>query len=353
MKKIFTVLFLVSSFAFGQNGDFESWTGGVPDFWTTIDGGITVVEETTTTHGGSSSASIDVTTGSQASTDFRQDYDVVDGSIYNFSVFVNHTEGNLKVRFYIDDYHNYSTNTITGAWQEITYSYTATATETIEIGLRFYDQSGFDGAEIVYVDDFTVNGGALPVELTTFSASVVDNNVALNWETATEVNNYGFNVERASAPLSMTSPKDWKEITFVNGHGNSNSPKSYSFVDNTVHNAGKYFYRLKQVDIDGSYEYSSMVEVDLTAQLDYKLNQNFPNPFNPTTSIQFSLPEASQVKLVVFNVIGEQVAELVNKNMEAGNHNVEFNASELNSGIYVYKIEANGFVQIRKMILVK
>ncbi|MCP5062357.1 MAG: T9SS type A sorting domain-containing protein [Ignavibacteriae bacterium] len=232
-------------------------------------------------------------------------------------------------------------------WKFFSFTWPMTAPDSIEgITIKISPWGFLGTVDGIMIDDFSfVN--PLPVELTTFSASVNNNNIELNWETATEVNNYGFNIER------KLETGDWNKVGFVNGHGNSNSPKNYSYVDNTVNNAGKYFYRLKQVDIDGSYEYSSTAEIDLTAQLDYKLNQNFPNPFNPTTNIQFSLPEVSQVKLVVFNTIGEQVAELVNENMEAGNHNVKFNASDLNSGIYIYQIEANGFVQVRKMILVK
>lgn len=187
----------------------------------------------------------------------------------------------------------------------------------------------------------------LPVELTTFTANVVENNVSLIWETATEVNNYGFDVERKE------ELGNWNKVAFIEGHGNSNSPKYYSYNDKSVSTSGKYFYRLKQVDIDGSFEYSDQVEVNFGAPNDFSLNQNYPNPFNPTTSIQFSIPSESRVRLSVFNVIGEEVAEIVNNNLSAGIHTVEFNASNLNSGIYFYKIEASNFIEIRKMMLVK
>ncbi len=187
----------------------------------------------------------------------------------------------------------------------------------------------------------------LPVELTTFNVNIIEKNkIQLTWETATEVNNYGFNIERKS------EIGEWTSLGFVEGHGNSNSPKSYIFVDNEL-GIGKYSYRLKQIDIDGSFEYSKEIEIDLNTPIEYSLEQNYPNPFNPTTSIQFSIPNSVQVKLVVYNVIGEQIAELLNKEMEAGYHNVQFNASNLNSGIYIYKLETSNFSKTMKMLLLK
>ncbi len=171
LSRLLIAVCLVSVFALSTNaqsivvnGDFESWTAGVPDGWTTIDAGITVTEATSPIHGGSKSASVDVTTGTQANTDFRQSVNVVGGTDYDVSVWVYHTEGFVKARLYVDTYLNYSDNTITNAWQELTYTYSAASDGTVEIGLRFYDQSGFDGAEIVYVDDFTMTpvGGGGP-----------------------------------------------------------------------------------------------------------------------------------------------------------------------------------------------
>ncbi|MCB9250182.1 MAG: T9SS type A sorting domain-containing protein, partial [Ignavibacteriales bacterium] len=209
----------------------------------------------------------------------------------------------------------------------------------------------------------------LPVELLSFSVSLFEGTkTRLKWQTATEVNNYGFEIEKqfldAKASFSVidipSEDGEWKKIGFVQGHGNSNSPKYYSFTDHKI-NSGKYAYRLKQIDIDGKFEYSDIVEIDLGLPTEFSLSQNYPNPFNPTTSIKFNLPTDSNVKLSVFNVLGEEVAELINNNLQTGYHSVEFNASELNSGVYFYKIEAgdpsagsgHGFVQIRKMMLLK
>ncbi|WP_412559715.1 carbohydrate binding domain-containing protein [Winogradskyella sp. MIT101101] len=178
MKKKYSLIFLaflcfvVSGYGQVANGDFESWTGSTPDSWTTIDGGITTAEETTIVHGGSSSANINVTTGTQASTDFRQTVALVNGDNYTASVWVRHTEGGMRARLYIDGYQGYSTPANTTTWQELTYTFTATST-SIEIGLRFYDVAGFDGAEIVYVDDFTLtnNSGTPSCSITDISLS--------------------------------------------------------------------------------------------------------------------------------------------------------------------------------------
>ncbi|MEO8230913.1 MAG: T9SS type A sorting domain-containing protein, partial [Ignavibacteriota bacterium] len=162
---------------------------------------------------------------------------------------------------------------------------------------------------------------------------------------------YGFEIYRAhtSTPLSVT---EWEKIGFVNGNGNSNSTKNYSFEDKFV-TSGTYSYRLKQIDNDGQFEYSKTIEVDLGAPKKFELSQNYPNPFNPTTTIRFSLPEAGNVKLTLYDILGQEIKTLVSAFKEAGVHTLNFNAGDLNSGIYLYKIEANGFSQTKKMILVK
>jgi len=187
----------------------------------------------------------------------------------------------------------------------------------------------------------------LPVELTTFAVNVVsDNQIKLNWETATEINNYGFNIERSSAE------GNWSKIGFVEGHGNSNSPKLYTYVDNNAVGSNKFTYRLKQVDIDGTFEYSSEVEIEIIPET-YTLEQNYPNPFNPTTSIRFSLPEAIDTKIVVYDVLGKVVATLVNEKLDAGYHSVDFTSKDLVSGLYIYSIETANFTNVKKMLLLK
>jgi Secretion system C-terminal sorting domain len=193
----------------------------------------------------------------------------------------------------------------------------------------------------------TVNGSqSLPVELTSFSASIIDGGIRLDWQTETEVNNYGFEVLRSA------ENENWNLIGFIEGSGNSNSPKKYSFIDNDI-SSGKYAYRLKQIDNDGSFEYSKIIEIDIGSPLEFELSQNYPNPFNPSTTIKFSLPTTSSVNLSVYNILGEKVITLLDETKEAGVHTINFNASELNSGIYFYKLETVNFLSVKKMSLLK
>ncbi len=195
------------------------------------------------------------------------------------------------------------------------------------------------------------SGSPLPVELSSFSAIVLDNGVKLNWKTETEVNNYGFEIERLQ-DYKIEKLQDWSTLGFVEGNGNSNSPKNYSFMDDDLL-AGKYSYRLKQIDTDGNFEYSKVIEVNLDMPAKFELSQNYPNPFNPGTTIKFTLPESGNVKLMVYNIIGEQVAELVNGFKEAGVHTINFDAENINSGIYFYTLETANNKASRKMIVLK
>lgn len=186
----------------------------------------------------------------------------------------------------------------------------------------------------------------VPVELTSFNATVSGTNVLLKWTTATEINNSGFEVER------RTSNSDWRKIGFVPGAGTTTDKQNYVFSDKNL-SKGKYQYRLKQVDFDGTFEFSKTIEVDVVSPAKFELAQNYPNPFNPTTAISFTIPQSGNIKLAVYNLLGQEVAVLANEFREAGTYNVEFNATNLNSGVYLYKLETNGLTFTKKMTLLK
>ncbi len=212
--------------------------------------------------------------------------------------------------------------------------------------------------DVDYYGQISLSESAVPVELTFFTANVSGSNVKLNWKTATEINNYGFEIQRS------TENSEWQKIGFIEGAGNSNSPKEYSFTDN-IGKSGNYFYRLKQIDINGEYKYSNVVEVSVGLPTKFELKQNYPNPFNPTTTIKYSIPSVIArsgatrqsagmlVQLKVYDMLGREVATLVNKEQTPGNYAVEFDASSLSSGVYFYALKAGEFTATKKMILMK
>jgi len=190
----------------------------------------------------------------------------------------------------------------------------------------------------------------IPVEMTSFTASVTETDVTLSWVTASETNNQGFEVERNDGD-------GFRKIGYVPGFGTTTETRSYSYTDGGL-SEGTYSYRLKQIDFNGTHEYSEVVEVEIIVPHVYSLVQNYPNPFNPSTNIIFSLAVDSKVNLKVFDVLGQEVATLINRDLTAGVHNYDFNATGINSGVYFYRIEATGingaeFVEVKKMILAK
>jgi len=232
------------------------------------------------------------------------------------------------------------------------------------ISLRFYFRT--DGSQNLdgwYVDNvkISVYNSAVPVELVSFIGTVLNNEIQLNWITATETNNMGFEIQR-SQMSNVKSQNDWEVIAFVNGFGTSSEVHNYHFADkNPV--TGKSYYCLKQIDFDGTFEYSNVIEIEFGMITDYTLEQNYPNPFNPSTKIRFSIPSADSpllegargghVTLKVYDVLGNEVVTLVNEAKSAGFYEVEFDANGLSSGMYFYKLEAGKFSSIKKMILLR
>lgn len=192
--------------------------------------------------------------------------------------------------------------------------------------------------------------GIFPVELTSFKATVKEKDIELRWETKTEVNNYGFDIERSIS--NHMNNRLWQTIGFISGNGNSNSPKFYLFTDRKPIGGSEFAYRLKQIDTDGTYEYSGEVQVMLLPTK-YELYQNYPNPFNPSTTIRFSLPKETHLKINIYNLLGQLVDTITQGTFEAGYHKVTFNASNLPSGIYVYALTSGNFVDTKKLILLK
>lgn len=207
---------------------------------------------------------------------------------------------------------------------------------------------GDNGTVVMYTDN------TVPVELNSFNASVTGNNISLKWSTATETNNRGFEVERkVNSGQSSVNNLEYQVVGFVDGHGTSTEQQSYFFIDQNL-SAGKYLYRIKQIDFDGSFEYFELAsEVTVEAPNTFSLSQNYPNPFNPTTLIKFSIPVKGNVTLKVYDIIGNEVAALVNENKDAGQFEVRFNGEGLSSGLYLYQLKSSNFIETRKMTLIK
>ncbi len=205
----------------------------------------------------------------------------------------------------------------------------------------------------------------VPVELINFTAEYSDNKINLYWMTATETNNKGFEVQRSDAGNHKSI---WQKVGFLKGNGTTTEKHSYSFNDESVA-SGIYKYRLKQIDFDGKFKYSKEIEVDVTAPTEFSLSQNYPNPFNPVTTIRYSIPnvisiptgrERNLATLKIYDVLGEEVANLVNEQKPAGRYEVKFNGSNLPSGVYIYRLtavpigsQAGSYSAVKKMILLK
>ena len=241
-------------------------------------------------------------------------------------------------------------NTLTNQWEELTFDYSAdigTTVATLTL-IPDFSESPRTYASVNYIDNIRfLPYSELPVELTSFTVS---NNglgqVILNWQTATEINNRIFEIERKSGSENFST------IGFIRGEGTTSEQHSYSFVDKNVNNQS-YTYRLKQIDMNGQTTYSSEVSIQAIGPKTFDLTQNYPNPFNPTTTISFIVPKSEFVTLSVYNSLGEQVAQLVNGVISEGSHVATFDAKSLPSGVYVYKLQQGNSVLSKKMLLMK
>jgi len=190
------------------------------------------------------------------------------------------------------------------------------------------------------------SSAVVPVELASFSSDIEGNTLHLKWITSSETNNHGFKIERKTEG-------EWTARGFIEGNGTTTEPKEYSFQEE-LSESGKYSYRLKQIDYDGSYEYSNIVNVDFSlTPKEYSLKQNYPNPFNPTTIINYSVPRQGNISIILYDALGREVTRLVDEEKSAGEYSVEFNASNLSSGLYICHMKGVGFNQSRKILYLK
>lgn len=195
---------------------------------------------------------------------------------------------------------------------------------------------------------------ALPVELNSFTARKSDGGILLSWSTESETHNYGFEVEFSQITLKDTTLKNFQKLAFVNGYGNSNVPRQYSYLFQGV-KYGNYAFRLKQIDIDGTYKYGSTIKVNAgEIPNGFVLEQNYPNPFNPETKIRFASSKNEVAKLIIYDVLGNEVARLLDEQLEADKvYEIKFKATNLSSGVYYYRLFTDSKSIVKKMILLK
>lgn len=282
-----------------------------------------------TTNNGDTWFNINAFSGLNVATDFVLDknddiYVSIGGQ--NPGIYISTNNGNLWINYGL-------------------FSQTANSVTCLSI-----DSTGYVWAGAHLNGIYKTEGRTIPVELILFTFEVTKNNVLLSWVTASEINNQGFLIERRETKDERSG--DWNNIGYINGKGTTTERQSYSYVDQNL-SASKYQYRLKQIDYDGTYEYSNTIAVEINSPTRFSLEQNFPNPFNPITQIKYSIKEAGLVQVKIFDILGKEIDKLVNENKEAGNYSIDFNATELPSGVYVYQLTIPGFTQARKMILAK
>lgn len=219
-------------------------------------------------------------------------------------------------------------------------------------GIRFEDENRINRS-IVLAKPVTgrvkacYDWGTLPVELSSFTASVISNDIILNWSTSSEINNSGFFIERSK------NNGEWTSEGFVSGNGTNSKLNFYTFTDKNL-NPGGYTYRLKQTDFNGNFEFFSLNhEIIINAASRFSLNQNYPNPFNPITVISYQLAYSSNISIKIYDAQGKELKTLVNEMKNAGSYKVQFDGTDYPSGMYYYRIKAGNYEQVKKMMLIR
>lgn len=219
-------------------------------------------------------------------------------------------------------------------------------------GVRLYNHCSVDfwgnpigAASVIDIGAYQLS--VLPVEIISFNAILDNNIVHLKWSTATETKNAGFTIERSADGM------EWCQLGFIPGAGSSNSTKNYSFEDKSLSLSEKYYYRLKQKDIDGAVKYSNVIEINFVSAKKCELLQNYPNPFNPDTIIKYQIAETGFVTIKIFNSLGKEVLTLLNELREVGSYNIDFKGGYLASGNYFCRLQAGNFVAVKKLVLIK
>jgi hypothetical protein len=211
------------------------------------------------------------------------------------------------------------------------------------------DVSGGTGTDVIF-HGVTTPSFPLHLGIIEFAAVVKGDNVTLMWKNASEVNTYGFVVQRTC--LNATVPSLWNDVIFVEKVNASSAFQQYSYVDARL-STGRYGYRLKHIDRDGKFFYSNLIEVEILPPNKFTLEQNYPNPFNPTTVISYQLPVISKVTLKIYDLMGREIATLINEEQSAGRKEIKWNTKDVASGIYFYQLQANEKREIRKMVFMK
>ena len=266
---------------------------------------------------------------------------VLDPHITGFSVAAKFSSYDSSIVFIIG-YNTYCSIDSGSNWIEFN-ELTGTRVNSLSLpGIGIGYAVGEYGLILKYIDSAYV-----PVDLVSFQGTIMNNNVFLYWKTASEKNNYGFEIERS---CDLTN---WETRGFVKGNGTTTEENKYSYTD-VIENTTKYYYRLKQIDYNGEYEYSSLIEVNVAYPLNYSLSQNYPNPFNPTTSINFTLPLETSVQIKLYDIRGCEIKTLINKEIKAGYYTIQISSEGLSSGVYFYKIiTRSGFTSVKKLIILK